>query len=184
MQFEEYVSYFQAILENPENFEGYQDEEIFNYTRLNWSRMNRWLKKFEPNAETVSFMNAITTKQHWILITEPWCGDAAHSVPMIYQMVKNNPLLILDIQLRDAEPYTIDQYLTNGGKSIPKLVIRNEQGDDLAVWGPRPQGCTDLFVKMKDKGAEFNDIKEEIQKWYNQDKGAAIQEELVNILSR
>lgn len=184
MQFEEYISYFQAILENPDSYEGYQDEEILNYTKLNWSRMNRWLKKFEPNAETVSFINAITTKQNWILITEPWCGDAAHSVPMIYQMVKDNPLLVLDIQLRDSEPHLIDKYLTNGGKSIPKLVIRNEQGKDLAVWGPRPQGCTDLFVMMKENGDEFNDIKEEIQKWYNQDKGVAIQEELVNLLNR
>jgi hypothetical protein len=184
MKFEEYISYFQAILENPDQYEGYQDEEILNYTKLNWSRMNRWLKKFEPHAETISFINTIKIQQHWILITEPWCGDAAHSVPMIYQMVKNNPMITLGIQLRDSEPHTIDQYLTNGGKSIPKLVIRNEQEEDLAVWGPRPQSCTDLFVTMKGKGAEFSEIKEEIQKWYNQDKGIAIQQELVSILTK
>ncbi|MNK95553.1 hypothetical protein D3C87_1157920 [compost metagenome] len=183
MQFEEYISYFQTILDNPQQYEGYQDKEILTYTKLNWSRMNRWLKKFEPNADTISFINGISTKQHWILITEPWCGDAAHSVPMIYQLVKNNPAIVLDIQLRDSEPYEIENYLTNGGKSIPKLIVRNEQGDDVAVWGPRPQGCTDLFVMMKDRGAEFHEIKEEIQKWYNHDKGIAIQQELVSILS-
>lgn len=183
MQFEEYIAYFQAILENPNQYEGYQDEEILTYTKLNWSRTNRWLKKFEPNSKTISLINAIETKQHWILITEPWCGDAAHSVPMIYQIVRNNPMITLDIQLRDSEPYMIDQYLTNGGKSIPKLIIRNEHDEDIAVWGPRPQGCTELFVMMKEKGAEFNEIKEEIQKWYNQDKGSELEQELAKILA-
>ncbi|MGJ1321719.1 thioredoxin family protein [Sphingobacterium sp. PCS056] len=183
MQFDEYISYFQTILDDPQQYEVYQDEEILSYTKLNWSRMNRWLKKFQPNAETTSFINGISIKQHWILITEPWCGDAAHSVPMIYQLVKNNPAIVLDIQLRDSEPYIIEQYLTNGGKSIPKLIIRNEQDEDIAVWGPRPQGCTDLFVMMKEKGAEFHEIKEEIQKWYNHDKGVAIQQEIVSLLS-
>ncbi|AIM38851.1 hypothetical protein KO02_20700 [Sphingobacterium sp. ML3W] len=184
MNFKTYLSYFQAVLENPTQYEGYQDEEILMYTKLNWSRMNRWLKKFEPNPETITVISTIATKQHWILITEPWCGDAAHAVPMIYQMVKNNPFIELDIQLRDSEPFTIDGYMTNGGKSIPKLIIRNEQEEDIAVWGPRPQGCTDLFINMKEKGAEFNDIKEEIQKWYNQDKGIAIQQELVIALTK
>ncbi|UIR56146.1 thioredoxin family protein [Sphingobacterium sp. SRCM116780] len=183
MKFEEYIAYFESILADPSQYQAYQDEEYLNFTKLNWSRMNRWLKKFEPTTEASSFINRIQTKQHWILITEPWCGDAAHSVPVIYQMVKNNPNIELDIQLRDAEPFLIDQYLTNGGKSIPKLIIRDEQGQDIAVWGPRPQGCADLFLKMKEQGAEFNEIKEEIQKWYNQDKGVAIQQELVQILS-
>lgn len=183
MKFEEYLAYFEEILANPSQFETYQDQEMLNYTKLNWSRMSRWLKKFEPNVETISFINSIQEKQHWILITEPWCGDAAHSVPMIYQLVKNNPLIDLDIQLRDAEPILIDKYLTNGGKSIPKLVIRDVENRDIAVWGPRPQGCTDLFLQMKSAGAEFAEIKEEIQKWYNQDKGEAIQLELVQALS-
>lgn len=183
MQFEEYKSYFQDILQKPQQYDGYQDEEILMYTKLNWSRMNRWLKKFEPSDQAISFINAISEKQCWILITEPWCGDAAHSVPMIYQLIKNNPSITLDIQLRDSEPHTIENYLTNGGKSIPKLIIRNENGEDLAVWGPRPQGCTDLFVMMKDKGAEFEEIKEEIQKWYNHDKGVELQKELVSLLS-
>ncbi|EEI93758.1 hypothetical protein HMPREF0765_0611 [Sphingobacterium spiritivorum ATCC 33300] len=183
MKFEAYLAYFEDILHNPAAHAAYQDEEYFHYTKMNWSRMSRWLKKFEPSAEAKAFFGTITTKQHWILITEPWCGDAAHSVPMIYKMVKDNPNIELDIQLRDTAPFLIEQYLTNGGKSVPKLVIRNEAGEDLAVWGPRPDGCTAVFMQMKAKGAEFEEIKEEIQKWYNQDKGEEIQGELIKLLS-
>jgi hypothetical protein len=86
--------------------------------------------------------------------------------------------------LRDEEPFLIDQYLTNGGKSIPILVIRNEHGEDIAVWGPRPTKAQELFLKLKEEGKEFADIKEEIQKWYNEDKGTEIQAELKSLLSK
>lgn len=183
MTFEEYISYFESILANPSQYETYQDEEILGFTKLNWSRMNRWLKKFTADANTTEFIQAIQEKQEWLLITEPWCGDAAHSVLMLYQLVKNNPNINLRIELRDTAPFHIDHYLTNGGKSIPKLIIRDAQQQDLFVWGPRPQGATDLFLEMKASGVDFHDIKEAIQKWYNEDKGKAIQAELIQGLS-
>lgn len=183
MKFEEYLVLFESILKDPNKYPLYLDDEYFNYTKLNWSRMSRWLKKFNPSEETVAFFNAITEKQTWIVITEPWCGDAAHSVSQISKLVEGNPNITLDIQLRDEEPFLINQYLTNGGKSIPVLVIRNEKGEDIAVWGPRPSKAQELFLQMKADGSAFEAIKEAIQKWYNEDKGEEIQIELKELLS-
>lgn len=179
MNFQEYLSYFEAVLSNPEKYPAYMDPEYFNYTKLNWSRTNRWLKRFELNEDLKEKIVALDEPQKWILITEPWCGDAAHSVPQIVQIAALNPLLELEIQLRDEEPFLIDQYLTNGGKSIPKLIIRNVDGDDVFVWGPRPDALQQLFLELKDEGKTFADIKEVIQKWYNEDKGVALQKELM-----
>lgn len=184
MKFEEYLSYFEAVLANPAQYPTYTDEEYLNYTKLNWSRNNRWLKRMEVNEEAKAFFASIQEKQHWILITEPWCGDAAHSVPQIYSLVKDNANIDFDIQLRDSEPFLIDQYLTGGGKSIPKLIIRNEQGEDIAVWGPRPDALQQIFLDMKAEGKELPEIKEFIQKWYNEDKGAELQKELVALLKK
>lgn len=183
MKFEDYLDYFDAILKNPSAYSLYQDEEYLKYTKLNWSRMSRWLKKFEPTTQAKDFVNAICEKQTWIVITEPWCGDAAHSVPQIFKLVEGNPNITLDIQLRDQEPLLIDKYLTNGGKSIPKLIIRNEKDEDIVVWGPRPAKLQELFLKLKAEGLEFEAIKEAVQKWYNEDKGAEIQTELKALLS-
>jgi len=85
--------------------------------------------------------------------------------------------------LRDTEPYLIDEYLTNGGKSIPKLIIRNDVGHDKVVWGPRPAVLQAIFEQMKAEGKPFEEIKEFIQRWYNEDKGEAIQKELIGLLS-
>ena len=179
MTFQEYLDYFEQILASPEDFDPYGNTDYFNYAKLNWSRMNRWLKRFEPNEAVKNLIGGITESQHWIVITEPWCGDAAHSVPQLYQIVKNNPNIDFEIQLRDQEPFLIEDYLTNGGKSIPKLVIRNEVGHDKVIWGPRPQPLQDIYLQMKAEEKPFEEIKEVIQKWYNDDKGEELQRELL-----
>jgi len=185
MNFDEYLSYFEDILNNTEKYEAYStNADYLNYTKLNWSRMNRWLKKFEPSAEMKVCIENIKDPQHWILITEPWCGDAAHSVAQIYNIVKDNPLIDLDIQLRDTEPFLIDDYLTNGGKSIPKLIIRNEVGHDKVVWGPRPDALQKIFETLKSEEKPIDEIKEVIQRWYNEDKGDEIQKELIALLTQ
>lgn len=183
MTFQDYLDYFEQLLQNPQDYELYQDEEYLNYTKMNWARMNRWLKRFEPTNEVKSVINGIAEDQHWIVITEPWCGDAAHSVAQLYQMVKNNPHIDFEIQLRDGSANLIDDYLTNDAKSIPKLIIRNDVGHDKFIWGPRPAALQVLFDSLKAEGKSLADIKEQIQKWYNEDKGMALQQEIINALT-
>ncbi|MCC2599085.1 thioredoxin family protein [Sphingobacterium sp. FBM7-1] len=183
MTFQEYVDYFDQILASPEDYDPYGNEEYLNYTKLNWSRMNRWLKRFEPQDAMKSLIASITEPQHWIVITEPWCGDAAHSVPQLYQMVRNNPNIDFEIQLRDSEPFLIEDYLTDGSKSIPKLIIRNDVGHDKVIWGPRPEPLQRIYMQMKDEERPFEEIKEALQKWYNEDKGEILQRELLAQLS-
>lgn len=183
MTFQEYVDYFEQILASPEDYDPYGNEEYLNYTKLNWSRMNRWLKRFEPQDAMKSLIASITEPQHWIVITEPWCGDAAHSVPQLYQMVRNNPNIDFEIQLRDSEPFLIEDYLTDGSKSIPKLIIRNDVGHDKVIWGPRPKPLQHIYMQMKDEERPFEEIKEALQRWYNEDKGEVLQRELLAQLS-
>jgi glutaredoxin-related protein len=183
MTFEEYLNYFEQIILNPEQYPVYQDENYYNYAKLNWSRTNRWLNKFEPNDELKTLISSIQEPQTWIIITEPWCGDAAHSVPQLINMVENNANIKVEIQLRDEEPFMIDNYLTNGGKSIPKLIIRDADNNDLVVWGPRPEKLQELFLFWKEEGVEFKTMKESIQKWYNEDKGVEIQNDIIKLLS-
>ncbi|MGN0003502.1 MAG: thioredoxin family protein [Sphingobacterium composti] len=183
MTFEEYLNYFEQIILNPEQYPIYKDENYYQYAKLNWSRTNRWLNKFEPTDELKTLISSIKEPQTWIIITEPWCGDAAHSVPQLINIAENNPLITIDVQLRDDEPLLINNYLTNGGKSIPKVIFRNANNEDVAVWGPRPQKLQDLFLFWKEEGVEFNTMKESIQKWYNEDKGVEIQNDLIKLFA-
>lgn len=178
MEFKTYSELFQTILKAENQQDPYTDAEYFNYTKLNWSRLSRWTKTGVVFDEFAEKIKAIKSRQNWIVITEPWCGDAAHIVPMIKLMADLNPNINLTFELRDQEPFRINSYLTNGSKSIPVLIIQDEDGKDLAVWSSRPKKCQDFFNEMKAKGVEMSVMKTELQNWYNENKGYEIQKEI------
>ncbi|MFB6454020.1 thioredoxin family protein [Chitinophaga sp. Hz27] len=185
MDFNAYEAVFQEILHNPSPAAPYNNPDYLNYTKLNWSRQSRWLKTGKLNEDLATAIKNIKEEQHWIIITEPWCGDASHSVPFIQMLATLNPLIKTDYQLRDSPPHLIQQYLTNGtSKSIPKLIMRDKQGHDIAVWGPRPAECQILYDQLHKEKADFERTKIALQQWYNDDKGVSLQRELLLLIQQ
>lgn len=180
MNFQTYTDLFERVKNGNTSDLPYTDA-LNDYTILNKSRQERWIKKGELLEETVSILRALDRKQHWVLITEPWCGDAAHVVPFIHLMAEQNALIDLELQLRDSDS-EIDQYLTNGSKSIPVLIVRDEDGKDLFQWGPRPESATKIHLKNKDLDIPQEQKKVELQQWYNTNKGEEIQREIICLL--
>lgn len=179
MTFTEYLTNFKEIIDQKEHTAPYDDPAFIEYTKLNWSRTNRWLKQGKVNEELAAEIKNIKTAQKWIVITEPWCGDAAHLVPFFDMIASLNLLITINYELRDAAPNRIDQYLTNGSKSIPLLIVKDDADNDLLVWGPRPKSAQDFFQDLKDKDTNLDDTKTALQQWYNQDKGQSLQLELL-----
>lgn len=182
ISWEEYLDMFNQIINADSPAAPYDNPDYFQYTKLNNSRMLRWVKTGTITEETATVINNIKEPQTWYLILEPWCGDAAHLTPFIQKMAALNANIDLKIVLRDTEPFMIDDYLTNGGKSIPKLVIRDADGKDLHVWGPRPVQAQELYLQLKEANKDLEEQKLELQKWYNKDKGEEIQKEFRDIL--
>lgn len=183
MDFYAYLDTFGHILNNAAPQAPYDNAAYLDYTKLNWSRMNRWLKKGVLSTTLIEVVKEISHSQQWVVITEPWCGDAAHSVPFIQLASQLNPLISVEYELRDSEPFRINEYLTGGSRSIPKLIIRDSQGADLGTWGPRPVECQQLFDRLKVENADFETQKTALQHWYNADKGQSVQSELETVLT-
>ena len=55
---------------------GEETSEKINYTKLNFSRTKRLDKTAEISEEGIEAFKNISEKQTWLVITEPWCGDA------------------------------------------------------------------------------------------------------------
>lgn len=182
MKWNEYLEYFKQIVDGSDRQPPYDNEDYYQYTKLNKSRNSRWLKQSPLTEATTAFMkDGIKAKQEWIVITEPWCGDAAHIVPVLYLMSELNDKIHFSIQLRDTDS-EIDKYLTRGTKSIPILIVRDVNGEDLFHWGPRPKQGAELFEKLKETNASFEDTKIALQEFYNKDKGKGVQQEVVKLL--
>lgn len=176
----EYLSSFEDILNRKLTKKPYDNEAYIEYVKLNKSRMNRWLRTGLLKGSTQQTIEEIREVQNWYIITEPWCGDAAHSVPFIYLLSELNQNIKLTLILRDSEPEWIERYLTNGSQSIPKLIVRNNYDEDLFTWGPRPKECQLLISELKKQQISDEDIKTRAQEWYNKNKGISLQEEIRN----
>jgi len=184
ISWEEYLFTFETILLSNPKPAPYDQPIYADFLKLNQKRQNRWLKYGVIDESLIETVKHIKEKQSWIIITEPWCGDAAHSIPFIYMIAKNNPKITIDMVWRDTPPLIIENYLTNGGKSVPKLIIRDEKGNDMAVWGPRPAPCQEIYLELKERGADFEEQKITLQSWYNKDKGKTLQAEFKTLLSK
>lgn len=176
-----YQQYFSNILEHPTPIQPYDSPDYLNYAKLNWSRQHRWLKLGVLNKDLVALIQNIKKPQTWTIITEPWCGDAAHTQPFMQMLAALNPSITVDYQLRDSPPFLIEQYLTNGTRSIPKLIIADDD-HEIATWGPRPLACQLLYTQMVKDHVDMDVKKIALQKWYNDDKGQSFQLELLALL--
>ena len=185
MNFTAYEQAFLDILNDPEPKGFYSNPDYLNYTKLNWSRQQRWFKTGVLNSTLAKTIAEIGEPQLWTIITEPWCGDAAHTLPFMHMLSVLNPLITVEYQLRDSPPFLIEQYLTNGvSKSIPKLIIAGKNQKNLLVWGPRPLQCQLLFNQLIQDHVEMEQKKIALQKWYNEDKGESFQLELLALLTK
>lgn len=183
MTYDQYKDLFDKILEDPNPQEPYTKESYLNYVKLGKTRMNRWDKQFEPDQKLKELLKRIDQPQHWIIITEPWCGDAAHAVPFLIKMAAENELITYEIQLRDSEPFLIEDYLTNRAKSIPKLIARDSAGNDLFTWGPRPKPAQKMYDDMRANEADGESLKITLQNWFNRDKGITLSGEISQLIT-
>ncbi len=157
-----------------------QSEAMVHYTELNQQRMHRVEKSIVLLPAAEELIRSISVPQTWLVLTEAWCGDAAHSIPVMHVLAALNPLIDVRLLLRDENAGLMDRYLTNGvSRSIPKLIgLDTATLEELFTWGPRPAPLQEIFTRLKGDGIEFHAIKEELQRWYNKDKTLAVQQEI------
>ncbi len=161
-----------------------QSESYLEYTSLNVRRMCRLDRTIKIDSKTRDTLLEIPRRQYWILLAEAWCGDAAQIVPVIAKIAELSDKVDLKILLRDENPDIMDQFLTNGGRAIPKLIaVDAENLSVLWHWGPRPKGAQAIMDSYKaNPVGSKNETLKQIQLWYSRDKGHSIQEELVVLL--
>lgn len=159
-------------------------ESYVEYTRLNVTRMERLDKTVALNADLLEKLNGLKRKQVWLVITEAWCGDAAQNIPVLNLMAIQSPNVELKLVLRDENLELMDQYLTNGGRSIPKLIMLDaETHEELGVWGPRPAGAQLLLAEHKANPTESHaEFTKKVQLWYAHDKSLSLQQEIFELL--
>jgi hypothetical protein len=160
-----------------------QSEEMAHYTKMNFQRMQRLNKTVVLNEDLASLITEVRDPQTWYILTEAWCGDAAQTLPVFAAMASINPLINLQLLLRDENADFMDLFLTNGARSIPKVIAVDGDYNELFNWGPRPAGAQQLLYDYKaNPEKSYKVFSEEIQRWYITDKTQSVQAEMLSLL--
>ncbi|WP_298556524.1 thioredoxin family protein [uncultured Algibacter sp.] len=184
ISYQEYRDLVKQLVEANSNTGLEKTEALANYTKLNDRRMRRWDKTIKISEDLQKKISEFNQKTTWLIITESWCGDAAHVVPAIHKIAELNPNIDLKIVLRDENLELMDMFLTNGGRAIAKVImIDNETGEVLNTYGPRPSEATSYVNRFKAKHGKLTpEFKEDLQHWYNKDKGQNIISDIIEML--
>ncbi len=158
------------------------DKSFYDYRKLNFQRSSRLEKTFIPTDETKQLFSEIAQQQKWIVITESWCGDSAQNLPVIAKLAQLSGLIEFKIVLRDSNLEFMDLHLTNGGRAIPKLIVFDENDNELFQWGPRPVEAQNLFTRLKNDGMPKPDINKELHLWYGRNRGKEVEREIYELL--
>ena len=161
-----------------------QSADLLHYSELNEVRMKRLEKTLKLDLEVEKALQNLNSKQTWLVISEGWCGDAAQILPIIKLMTEVSENIDLKLVFRDENEELINLFLTNGAKSIPKLLLLDEAFNLINHWGPRPEGAKNLIIEYKAKhGIVDEAAKIALQKWYLDDKGISTMKEIVGMIS-
>lgn len=179
-----YTDYLRKIEDQLYDIQNSGDEKGYaKYYSINLKRIERLDKNFTLTNEQKERLKQIIPAFQLLIISEGWCGDAAQEMPIVNVMM-NEIGVEQKIVLRDENPELMNEYLTDGAKSIPIFIGVGSEGNEIFRWGPRPQHGMDLLKKHKENPQEYTDeqFHQDLQVWYNQDKGASIFEEFLAVM--
>lgn len=161
-----------------------QSDDLLHYTELNEARMNRLDKKMVVEEEVIQKLLKLKKQYVWLVLAEGWCGDAAQLLPIMNKMAELSQHIDLKIVFRDENESLMNQFLTNGNKAIPKLIVLDtDEQKVLGSWGARPKGASDLIKSYKQQYGKIDETaKTELQLWYLHDKGISTQNEIADLM--
>lgn len=182
MDYNQYNELFKKLVDEGKTT-GEETQEKIDFTKLNLSRTRRLDKTARIAPEAAEVFKNISGKQTWLVISEPWCGDAAQTLPFLNKVAEVSGKIDLKIVLRDDNLELMDQFLTNGSRSIPMTLMLDENLNLIRQWGPRSKAASQLVIDYKaEHGVVDDTCKEMMQVWYNKDKGVSIINELAEAL--
>ena len=118
---------------------------------------------------------------HLLALAEGWCGDGANSLPPLARLAEAAPGLELRVLPRDENPDLMDGPRTDGNRSIPVVMVLDEDFREVGWWGPRPAPLQEIFLR------EIRQLPQperypRLRAWYAKDGGRTVLEEIFALI--
>jgi hypothetical protein len=161
--------------EKAQTFQQFIEEETPD-SKFPWQDFYRRARVPEEFLERAS---ELERSWHLLVLCEEWCGDGANILPHLARFAEATPRLQLRVLPRDENLDIMDAHLTGGSRSIPIVLILDEDFHEVGWWGPRPGALQDLFLKeIKELPNEERYPK--LRAWYARDRGRTTLQEIMD----
>jgi hypothetical protein len=133
----------------------------------NQDTFQSWYDQFAwANTEDQEFFESLNNRDdlRCLILAADWCGDVVRNVPVVFHLMETAGIPT-EVFIMEQHPDLMDQFLTNGGRSVPVVIIADTGGYVLGQWGPRPtkvQAHMNEF-KRENPDREATDYNEKIQ---------------------
>ena len=78
----------------------------------------------------------------------------------------------------------MNAYLTNGARSIPRLIQLDAHLNVTGIWGPRPTAVQKLVKELKSNPATATGYANELHLWYAKNKQQELEKEVAQLIHR
>ena len=184
ISYTDYRKIVSELLQENKSTGNEQTDDLLHYSKLNETRMNRLDKTIQIENSVAESLNSLHQHYYWLVLAEGWCGDAAQLLPIFNKIANATNTIELKLLFRDENEALMNLFLTNGSKSVPKLIVLEKETLHVkGSWGPRPEGAVNLIRSYKEQyGVVDETTKSELQLWYLHDKGLSTQNELTTLM--
>jgi len=131
----------------------------------------------------VEAARAMAGRWKLVALSEDWCGDAVNTLPVVARLAEAAGW-DLRVLSRDDNPDLMEAHLTNGrSRSIPVVIVYDEQFREVGWWGPRPSELQ-TWVLSEGLAMPSPERYKVVRRWYAQDKGRTTLAELLEVFPR
>ncbi len=97
------------------------------------------------------FFGGIRQVRYALMLAENWCGDVHRNSPLLARICEAMPGCELRVFFRDQNLDLTDCFLNNGYRSIPVLVLFDQDWNEIARWIERPHAATQRMFAIRAK---------------------------------
>jgi hypothetical protein len=167
-----------ARFEAGDTFAAFMAKEFTN--KLFWEQV---YKRATVGEEVLHRARSLGGRWHLLALNEDWCGDSVNILPYVAKLADAVPGFDLRIVRRDDNLDIMDAHLTGTSRSIPIIILLDENFSECGWWGPRPRELQKWVIEEGLKLPKHERYKQ-ARAWYARDRGASTMNEIVSTFER
>jgi hypothetical protein len=138
-------------------------------------------ERAEVPDEVASRIASLSGRWYLLALVEEWCGDGANALPVVARLAESVAGMELRVLSRDENPDLMDAHLTGTNRSIPVVMILDEDFREVGWWGPRPSPLQE-WVQAVGMDLDPQERSWHIRRWYARDRGRTTLRELLDAI--